>query len=148
MVQVKIIFSLSLSLQDLGCIQTTILFQPWENRISATVEQAKGLRPNRITGTVGKWLFPMLSITVCCEKLCKTSCFVLTENYIVSNFRCLFFICYYLKKYFKNDLSIYRSCLFWFCFAELKNQCRKILGFIFNSSLWNSNCGHLKNISA
>lgn len=48
-------FSIVCRSQDLGCIQTTILFQPWENRINATVEQAKGLRPNRLTGTVGKY---------------------------------------------------------------------------------------------
>lgn len=47
---------------DLGCIQTTILFQPWENRISATVEQAKGLRPNRITGTVDPYVRVELSL--------------------------------------------------------------------------------------
>ncbi|CAI9733770.1 calcium-dependent domain-containing 4C-like [Octopus vulgaris] len=47
---------------DLGCIQTTILFQPWENRINATVEQAKGLRPNRLTGTVDPYVRVELSL--------------------------------------------------------------------------------------
>lgn len=62
----------------------------------------------------------MLSITVCCEKFDKTSCFAFKENYIVSNFRCLFFILLFFNKFFKNDLSNYRFYLFRFYFAELK----------------------------